>query len=255
MKSRSKWKSTAPVQQVSTTDMSGSLADISEEKAARIILQSQEIERNALGRELHDNINQILASVNLQLAYYLEDPDNNMEIIRKCRRILEDAIQEVRNLSHHMVMPRFSENGLQYELEILFGCFGPSVKVEMSFEKINEKKIPSAIKETIYRIAQVQIHNIEQHSNATLVGISVSVGKMGITVIINDNGIGFDTTQKRKGIGISNIFSRVESYNGTASIDSRPGQGCVLSVTIPLPATAPHTVDFGLLSIIPEGNP
>lgn len=202
-------------------------------EVARVILQSQEIERNALGRELHDNINQMLASVSLQLAYYAEKPDNNMDLIKKCREILAQAIQEARALSHHMVMPRFSQNSLQSELELLFGCFDSSIKVNLDFAKMNEIKIPSALKEAIYRIAQVQLHNIAKYSNANEVGMRVTSNQAGLKLMICDNGIGFDTTQMRKGIGITNIYTRVESYNGTVSIISQPGEGCTLSVTLP----------------------
>jgi PAS domain S-box-containing protein len=203
-------------------------------EVARVILQSQEIERNALGRELHDNINQMLASVSLQLAYYLEKPADNLDLIKKCREILSEAIQEARALSHHMVMPRFSQNSLQDELELLFGCFDSSIDVNLDFGKMKETKIPSTIKETIYRIAQVQLHNIAKYSNANQVGMRVTSNLAGVKLMICDNGIGFDTTQKRKGIGITNIYTRVESYNGTVSIISQPGEGCILSVTLPL---------------------
>jgi PAS domain S-box-containing protein len=203
-------------------------------EVARVILQSQEIERNALGRELHDNITQMLASASLQLAYFLEKPDENMDLIEKCREILAQAINEARALSHHMVMPRFSENSLQGELELLFGCFDSSIKVNLDFEKMNETKIPSTLKETIYRIAQVQLHNIAKYSSANEVGMRVTSHRTGIKLMICDNGIGFDTKQKRKGIGITNIYTRVESYNGTVTIISQPGEGCILSVTIPL---------------------
>jgi PAS domain S-box-containing protein len=205
-------------------------------EVAQVILESQEIERNALGRELHDNINQMLASVSLQLGYYLENPDNNMDLIKKCREILAQTIQEARSLAHHMVMPRFSQNSLQDELELLFGCFDSSVKVSLDFGKMNEKKIPSTLKETIYRIAQVQLHNIAKYSKANEVGIRIISNQSGIKLLICDNGIGFDTTQKRKGIGITNICTRVESYNGTVSIISQPGEGCKLTVILPLPA-------------------
>jgi signal transduction histidine kinase len=57
----------------------------------------------------------------------------------------------------------------------------------------------------------------------------------GFKMMIYDDGIGFDTTQKRKGIGITNIYTRVESYSGTANILSQPGEGCILTVSIPLP--------------------
>ena len=204
-------------------------------EVARVILQSQEIERNALGRELHDNINQILASVSLQLAYYQENPDGNMELIQKCREILGQAIQEARNLSHHMVMPRFSQHNLKEELELLFGCFDASIDLNLDFGQLKEENIPFTIKETIYRIAQVQIQNIRKHSKATKVGMRLISSEVGVKMMIYDNGIGFDTAQKRKGIGITNIYTRVESYSGTANILSQPGEGCILTVSIPLP--------------------
>ena len=204
-------------------------------EAARVILQSQEIERNALGRELHDNISQMLAGISLQLDYYQKNPDNNIDVITRCRLMLSQAIKEARDLSHGMVMPRFSQNSLRDELELLFGCFNSSTKVYMDFEKMNEITIPTAIKETIYRIAQVQLHNIGKHSKANEVVMRVTNDRAGVKMMVCDNGIGFDTTQKRKGIGITNIYARIESYNGTANISSKPGEGCVLSITIPLP--------------------
>jgi PAS domain S-box-containing protein len=206
-------------------------------EVARVILQSQEIERNALGRELHDNITQLLASASLQLAYYLEKPEDNIDLIKACREILAQAINEARALSHHMVMPRFSEHTLKDELELLFDCFDSSIKVNLDFGKMYESKIPSAIKETVYRIAQVQLHNIAKYSTANEIGMRITTNQAGIKLMICDNGVGFDTKQKRKGIGITNIYARVESYNGTVNITSQPGEGCILSVTIPLPAS------------------
>jgi PAS domain S-box-containing protein len=205
-------------------------------EVARVILQSQEIERNALGRELHDNIGQMLAAVNLELSHYQKYPDNNIGVIKKCRLMLAGAMKEARDLSHGMVMPRFTQDSLKDELEGLFACFDSSINVCLDFEKMNEITIPTAIKETIYRIAQVQLHNIGKHSKATEVAMRITNDPDGVKIMVCDNGIGFDTTQKRKGIGITNIYTRVESYNGTANFSSKPGDGCLLSVTIPLPA-------------------
>jgi len=205
-------------------------------EVARVILQSQEIERNALGRELHDNISQLLAAINLQLSYYQNNPDKNIDQIKKCRQMLTQAIKEARDLSHGMVMPRFSQNSLKDELELLFGGFNSSTKVYLDFEKMNEITIPIAIKETIYRIAQVQLHNIGKYSKANEVQMRVTNDRDGVKIMVCDNGVGFDTTQKRNGIGITNIYARVESYNGTANIISKPGEGCILSVSLPVAA-------------------
>lgn len=205
-----------------------------QKEISRVILQTQEMERNKFGRELHDNINQILASVNLKLGYYLEEPEGNINIIENCRQSLLNAIQETRNLSHHLVMPRFSETSLQDELSLLVEDFDDKQIILLETRNLHEKDIPSAIKESIFRIVQEQLSNIHKHANADQVVIQLSNNSGQAILVITDNGIGFDMQHKRKGIGITNIFNRVQSYNGTADIISSPGNGCTLSVKIPL---------------------
>jgi len=101
---------------------------------------------------------------------------------------------------------------------------------------INESDISSTIKETLFRIAQEQLSNIAKHAKAGMIGMRLSNDARLVTMVIHDNGVGFDVQQKRKGIGITNILNRVEPYNGTAEIISMPGKGCTLLVTIPLAA-------------------
>jgi two-component system sensor histidine kinase UhpB len=98
-----------------------------------------------------------------------------------------------------------------------------------------EENIPVFIKETFFRVAQEQLNNIHKHAQANEIIVQIENSDHYATMSIKDNGIGFDTEKERMGIGISNIISRVELYNGTARIISAPGQGCVLSINIPLP--------------------
>ena len=205
-----------------------------QKEITRIMLQSQESERNALGRELHDNINQILASVNLRLGYYLEEPEGNMEVVADCRDTLLLAITEARNLSHHMVMPRFSERSLKDELELLTEAYSCSKKLRIDLSGFKEEQLSSLVKETLFRIAQEQLSNIDKHAKADKIEMLLYSDDTAIVMEIRDNGVGFDNRQKRKGIGITNILNRVEAYNGLATIDSKPGNGCMLSVRIPL---------------------
>lgn len=211
-----------------------------QKEIARTILRTQEMERNDLGMELHDNINQILASVNLKLGYYLEEPENNIDIIEECRQNLVKAIRETRILSHHMVMPRFSENSVKEEFELLIQNYKYKNMVQLDLSKLNEHDIPSVIKETFFRIAQVQLSNIDKHARASKVVIVLRNDNKQIDMTIQDNGIGFDIHRKRTGIGITNIYNRAESYNGAANIVSMPGKGCTLSVMIPLPGGVAH---------------
>jgi two-component system sensor histidine kinase NreB len=208
--------------------------DEKQEKLTLAILEAQDMERNVLGRELHDNISQILASLNLKLGYYLQEPENNMDVIENCRKDLQMAMQETRNLSHRMITPRFSKTNLRPELEILVENYSYKQNIQLELRHLDEEIITPAIKETLFRIAQEQLNNITKHANAKTVTISLSNDDHRVTMVIRDDGLGFDLTQKRRGIGITNIITRAETLNGKAEIHSLPGKGCTLSAEIPL---------------------
>lgn len=230
----------------------GALVDITEQRRAiqkmldnkieqqkeitRTVIQTQEMERNKLGRELHDNINQILASVGLKLEYYLEEPGSSLDIIESCRDSVQKAIQEARNLSHEMVMPRFSETDLKNELKQLVQNYNYRQIVTLKLQEMQDQYISSSLKESIYRIVQEQLSNIHKHAKADEISINISNDAFLLTLIIKDNGVGFDMRQKSKGIGISNILNRVEACNGTAEIIAAPGKGCTLIAKLPLPS-------------------
>jgi PAS domain S-box-containing protein len=232
-----------------------------QKEATRLILQAEEKERNILGRELHDNINQILAAVNLKLGYFLEEPRSTLSIVKDCRKDLQAAIKEIRNLSHHMVTPGFSEIDLKDELELLFGHYYINWSIRFKCEIDHEVKIPAAVKETIFRVSQEQLTNIVKHSAASKVEIWLNIDPTRVNLSICDNGVGFDVRKTGKGIGITNIYSRVESYNGEAKIDSTPGKGCMLSLSIPLLApmnkktAAAEAVELSLRHVPPPTTP
>jgi two-component system sensor histidine kinase UhpB len=200
----------------------------------RAILQAQEMERNALGRELHDNINQILASINLKLCYLLEAPGNHLDIIKECKENVQYAIEEIRNLSHRMVIPPFSDTTLTTELATLLKSYSIKQTVQLDCTKLREALVPIAVKETLFRIAQEQLNNIAKHAHAATIKIRLDSGARWVHMAVQDDGSGFDPHQKRKGIGLGNMISRAEAYHGTAKIYSEPGKGCLLKVTIPI---------------------
>ena len=205
-----------------------------QQEITRAVLQTQEAERNEIGRELHDNVNQILSAVSIKLEHSLDNYATSKAVIEGCRQNIQLAIKENRNLSHRMVMPRFSESSLRRILRSLVANYSNIQIMELRTEHMNEDEIPVTVKGTLFRIAQEQLNNVQKHAKADKVKVQLSNDAEKVTMLIEDNGIGFDPQQKRKGIGITNILTRVESYNGTAEIISQPGNGCSLVVNIPL---------------------
>ncbi len=108
------------------------------------------------------------------------------------------------------------------------------VKISCALDSFIENSVNDKFKLNVFRIVQEQLNNILKHAKATEVTISLSQNKKSIILSISDNGVGFDTVKKQKGIGVANIKSRSASYNGTADFVSQPGQGCVLTVTFPV---------------------
>lgn len=200
----------------------------------RLMIKTQEKERNELGRELHDNINQILAAVKLQLEYSLDNYDEEKCTVERCKNNIEEVIREIRNLSHRLVLPRFAETSLGSEIQKTIDSILQQQPVYLELHGLNEPLIPDNIKETVYRIIQEQLTNIIRHAKAKKAIIKLHNTDATLFLSIEDNGIGFNQAQSRKGVGITNILNRVETYSGSARIIAAPGKGCRLEVTIPL---------------------
>jgi len=108
------------------------------------------------------------------------------------------------------------------------------VKIVFKHASFPEEQSDAGLRLVIYRIIQEQLNNILKHAKATDVTISLSQNKRSISLSIFDSGVGFDTTKKSKGVGISNITSRAKLYNGHAVFISQPGEGCFLIVNFPV---------------------
>ena len=112
------------------------------------------------------------------------------------------------------------------------------LQIHIDHSEFTEEGLNENFKLTIYRIIQEQLTNILKHSKATEANISLSSKENDIYLEVSDNGIGFDTSKKRQGIGLSNIQSRVGMYEGTLDVFSQPEKGSKLSVRFPLNETA-----------------
>jgi signal transduction histidine kinase len=97
-----------------------------------------------------------------------------------------------------------------------------------------DENISTEIKLTLYRIIQEHFNNIIKHARAQQITLSICSTKTAVSVMIEDDGIGFNLNQKRNGVGLANIYNRAESYNGTVDIITDPGKGCTLKAVLPV---------------------
>lgn len=199
-------------------------------------LAAQEKERNAIGVELHDNVNQILASTRLLLSMVKVQDAANQEIIKSCMDNLQLAIAENRKISHMMVSPDMESKGLTEQLRQLtrsmFETAGMAVEINNS--RFQEELLTDGQKLAIYRIAQEQCNNIIKYAKAGKVAFVLESDAASFTMTISDDGVGMDPEQQSDGIGIRNIKGRLSVFNGDLFIDTAPGKGFKLQVDIPL---------------------
>lgn len=204
-----------------------------QKKITRAVLQAQEMERNKIGQELHDNVNQILASTKLYLGMAMADYKDEHEYIKQSIQFVEEAIAEIRNLSSKEVSP-IKEIDIRELIQSLIDQINRRSEITTHFSyRVNNEKIEDDLKLNIYRIVQEEVNNMLKHSAARKFSIVVEEKENDLHVHIEDNGVGFNPSEKRNGIGISNIINRVKSYNGDINIDSQPGKGCKTDIRIP----------------------
>lgn len=212
-------------------------ADIRQKLITQTSIQVQEREREEIGKELHDNINQILAASKLYLDMVIKkEEEDPTEMLLKSYENLTLAMEEIRQLSQSLVAPSLGGVTLDLALLRLTGNLpaAADLRIELDTREYRRDVGDDNIKLTCYRIVQIQLNNIIRHARARTAVIRLKKTDDLLELIIRDDGIGFDPNKKSGGIGLRNIRNRVGFYNGTVSIDSAPGKGCILGVVIPL---------------------
>lgn len=200
------------------------------------MIKVQEKERYEISTELHDNVNQQLTVAMMYIASAEQKYPEGSDLLKQSSVFILNAIEEIRKLSQTLVTPLIKHFGLSKAIEGLLddvSAVNP-IQIDLTADSFFEEDIKYDFKLSIFRIAQEQINNIIKHSKATTVNIELLRNKQMIYLKISDNGIGFDVNQQRKGIGIYNIISRSDLYNGIVDIQTSPGNGCGIHITFPL---------------------
>lgn len=201
-------------------------------------LAAQEKERNAIGVELHDNVNQILVGTHMMLSLIKDDPEKGKEYLATCISSIKEAIHENRKIAHELVSPDLSISLLELIRKIdqtMLETAG--LKTYLQHETYQEDWLTEDQKLAVYRIVQEQFTNIIKYAKAASVTTELASDDECFHMVITDDGIGTDPGAKTKGIGLTNMKSRLSVFNGTAVIGSAPGKGFRLEVTIPFNAS------------------
>lgn len=203
---------------------------------AASIIQAQEAERTRWAEELHDNVCQILSVANMYAIDIADHPENLPGLAPQLKKLVAESINEIRQLSATIRTPAFDQETLVESIEKLSANINrlKPVSIALDESSLNEAELENDKKLMIYRVVQEQVNNIIKYAEATTVEIKLdntSNGQVHITV--RDDGKGFDPAKVRTGIGLRNIQSRLQVYNGNLRIQSSPGNGCLLEADFP----------------------
>jgi signal transduction histidine kinase len=189
-------------------------------------IEGEEKEKARIGRELHDGIAQEIVGIKLAMHQQQADP----KLIDELNRISLD----IRNISHELMPQTLKEYGLKLAIEdICQKILAPSgIQFELH-STLPEERLPNKIEITLYRIFQELAHNIIKHSHATEVLVQLRKMSNHILLVVEDNGKGI-TDEKKNGIGISNLKSRVQLLDGNLQYDSSDKEGTTAIVRVPI---------------------
>jgi signal transduction histidine kinase len=189
-------------------------------------IEGEEKEKARIGRELHDGIAQEI--VGIKLAMHQQNADK--KIIDELTRISLD----IRNISHELMPQTLKEYGLKLAIEdICQKILAPSgIQYEID-ASLPDERMANKIEITLYRIFQELVHNIIKHSKATEVLVQLRKMNNHILLVVEDNGKGM-TEEKKNGIGISNLKSRVQLLDGNMQYDSSENEGTTAIVRVPI---------------------
>jgi PAS domain S-box-containing protein len=193
---------------------------------------AKDAERSDIGKELHDNVNQLLGASRLYIDMAKQGGKDMEKYLSRSSEYTLTAIEEIRKLTRGLTSDIIKNYGLCEAIENIARDTMEVNPVKISFlgKGFMESSVNDKFKLNIFRIVQEQLNNILKYAKAKKIVITLSQNKTSVKLVISDNGIGFDTTKKQKGIGLANIKSRAASYNGKAEFVSQPGLGCILTV-------------------------
>jgi len=207
-----------------------------QKKIAAAVLQAQEAERTAVGRELHDNVNQVLTTAKLYTEICADSPEQAGIFLPRCTALLTQTINEIRRLSRQLAAPALENIGLRESLSELVASIQLTQQLDIRFAipLYACTAVADELQLATYRIAQEHLTNVLKHAAASLVTVSLSCSEEALSLTITDDGVGFDTTHKPQGIGITNMHSRAALLNGVLTIQSEKGKGCKLFLQFPV---------------------
>lgn len=208
------------------------------EGASRRLTERSEQNMRRISAELHDGPAQALAVASLRLGSVMKRADvleTDAEAM-SLRVVLDEALRDLRNICRGLSLPELQGRSVQGTLEAAIGAHerrtGVSVRRLPGSAQWPDRPAPHPTLICLYRFVQEGLMNAFRHAGAAGVSVTCTSDARSITVMVEDDGPGFDTGTAAEGLGLAGLRERVESFGGRFTVDSAPGHGTRISVQL-----------------------
>jgi signal transduction histidine kinase len=207
---------------------------------ARRLISGQEVERQRIARELHDDISQRIAALNIQIdqvAAGMVSAESRLRLQHLSAQAGEIAV-DLHRMSYKLHPSKLQLIGLVGALRSLCNDLSKQHDLEVGFSHGAMAPVGSSVSLCVYRIVQEALHNVARHSRADSAQVTVACDNGEIAVQIADSGAGFDPRRvAHTGLGLVSMRERAAALDGELTIEAAPGRGTRIMVRIPLVAS------------------
>ena len=227
----------------------GLMVDVTDQKRSEQALQlltgrlisAQEEERKRIARELHDDLNQRIAVISIELEQLANtDPSLQKAVQDRIKRIqkhVEDIGTDIHVMSHQLHPSKLDHLGLVPAIKSLCHESSTGRGFEIGFFQDGVPvRLPKDLKLCMFRVAQEALQNSARHSGASKIDVELSLSGGSLKLVVSDDGRGFNASPKttRNGLGLTSMEERLRSINGELRIISKPGSGTVIEAIAPV---------------------
>jgi signal transduction histidine kinase len=204
--------------------------------AWRHINETLEQEIRRIAHTLHDDSGQLLVSVHLQLAQVAREVPAAGPKIQECQKLLDQAEQQLRHLSHELRPMVLDDLGWLAAIEFLAAAVSGRTLIPIDVRSSVTQRLPAAVETALYRVVQEALTNAARHAHATRIRIEIDQDQDRLRCLIGDDGVGFevDSSVRRGGLGLRGMRERLSALGGSLHIVSAPGHGAEIRFQLPV---------------------
>jgi len=204
--------------------------------SGRKLIEAQEQERTRIGRELHDDINQRLAMLALEIEQLQANPFEAPTRLQELRERVTEISDDVQALSHELHSSKLEYLGVISGIRSWCKEFGQRQAMEIDFTSDVTSVVPFDVGVCLFRVLQESLHNVLKHSGVKRVEVQLREVSHEIHLVVADLGRGFDieAALQSQGLGLTSMQERVRLVSGTSTIQSKPMGGTRIHVCVPL---------------------